>query len=57
VMMSGYYYQDDLSIDKTHIVGFLAKPFLISDVRKILQHAMSLARSRQEQHHATHTAS
>jgi DNA-binding NtrC family response regulator len=58
VMMSGYYYQDDLSITQSHIVGFLAKPFLISDVRTTLQHAVRLARGSQGEAsaaYATHT--
>ncbi|MEI7770800.1 MAG: response regulator [Chloroflexales bacterium] len=56
VLMSGYYYREDMGSGEAHIAGFLAKPFLISDVRAILEQVSSPDRGRQEHHiHATHT--
>ncbi len=50
ILMSGYYYREDMDEAQTHIGGFLAKPFLISDVRTILQQVLSADQIRQEQH-------
>ncbi|MEI6776275.1 MAG: response regulator [Chloroflexales bacterium] len=50
VLMSGYYYREDMDEAHTHIGGFLAKPFLISDVRTILQQVLSADQIRQEQY-------
>jgi DNA-binding NtrC family response regulator len=50
VLMSGYYYREDMSLAQEYIAGFLAKPFLISDVRAILERALDPDRGLKEQH-------
>jgi DNA-binding NtrC family response regulator len=57
VLMSGYYYREDMSPAQEIIVVFLAKPFLISDVRTILQRVLNLSEEGMSSTHATHTAS
>ncbi len=47
VLMSGYYYPEDESLSEAPIAGFLAKPFLRSDVHAILQQALSADRRQQ----------
>ncbi|MEI8306385.1 MAG: response regulator [Chloroflexales bacterium] len=50
ILMSGYYYREDMGQAQMHISGFLAKPFLISDVRAILEEVLRADRIREEQH-------
>ncbi|MEI7645879.1 MAG: response regulator [Chloroflexales bacterium] len=57
ILMSGYYYHEDMSSHQAHIAGFLAKPFLISDVRAILQHALRQTGASRSSTYAPHTAS
>ncbi|MBX0329208.1 response regulator [Oscillochloris sp. ZM17-4] len=45
VIMSGYYYREDQRLASAPITGFLAKPFLLSDVQTTLQQALLLSGS------------
>ncbi|NTV64347.1 MAG: response regulator [Oscillochloris sp.] len=40
VIMSGYYYQDDSCLSRVPLLGFLAKPFLRSEVRALFEHVL-----------------
>ncbi|WP_129629572.1 response regulator [Candidatus Oscillochloris fontis] len=48
VMMSGYYYEEDWCRSHVPLVGFLAKPFLRTDVQAMLQHVFADETQQQE---------